>query len=211
AGNTTATAGAGGQAATGGASGTGGAGAVGGQGGAATTGAGGAGGSGGSGTSTTGSGGAGNANSSINSGAAAAAPGGAGGSQTQSTTAASATNDAPATGNSTANSGAQSTGITQSGQCAANGINIGGQKLGVANLGNGNKSIVNNGDVLGVLLQNLGDKTKDGVAKEGSGYGSKSITTTINAVNNVGNANGQAAVGKGSKPNQNSTQTFNSH
>jgi len=74
----------------------------------------------------------------------------------------------------------------------------------VANIGNGNKSIVNNGDVLGVLLQNLGGKAKDGAAP-GSG---KEITTTINAVNNVGNANGQAAVGKGSKPNQNSTQTF---
>jgi hypothetical protein len=58
--------------------------------------------------------------------------------------------------------------------------------------------VINNGDVLGVLIQNLGSKA-------GSG---KDITTTINAVGNVGNANGQAAVGKGSKPNQNSTQTF---
>jgi hypothetical protein len=67
--------------------------------------------------------------------------------------------------------------------------------------------VVNNGDVLGVLIQNLGSKAKDGAA---SGK-SKDITTTINATNNVGNANGQAAVGggkKGSTPNQNSTQTF---
>jgi len=173
-------------------------------GGAATTGAGGAGGSGGSGTSTTGSGGAGNANSSINSGAAAAAPGGAGGSQSQTNTAGPAENHGNATGTSSANSGDQATGITQSGQCADNGINIGGQNLGVANLGNGNKSVINNGDVLGVLIQNLGSKAKDGVAAGGG----KDVTTTINAVNNVGNANGQAAVGKGSKPNQNSTQTF---
>ena len=41
-----------------------------------------------------------------------------------------------------------------------------------------------------------------------SAVAGKSVTTTINATNNVGNANGQAAVGKGSKPNQNSTQTF---
>jgi hypothetical protein len=59
--------------------------------------------------------------------------------------------------------------------------------------------VVNNGDVLGVLIQNLGSKA--------SGAG-KNVTTTINATGNVGNANGQAAVGKGSKPNQNSTQTF---
>jgi hypothetical protein len=71
------------------------------------------------------------------------------------------------------------------------------------NLGNGNKSVINNGDVLGVLIQNLGSKAKDGASGA-----SKDITTTINAVSNVGNANGQAAVGKGSKPNQNSTQTF---
>jgi len=51
-----------------------------------------------------------------------------------------------------------------------------------------------------VLIQNLGNKTGTGAGKD--------ITTTINAVQNVGNANGQAAVGKGSKPNQNSTQTF---
>jgi hypothetical protein len=65
-------------------------------------------------------------------------------------------------------------------------------------LGNGNKSVINNGDISGVLIQNLG-KAKDGT---------KDVTTTINAVNNTGNINGQAAVGKGSKPNQNSTQTF---
>jgi len=52
-----------------------------------------------------------------------------------------------------------------------------------------------------VLIQNLGSKAKDAAS-------SKDITTTINAVNNTGNINGQAAVGKGSKPNQNSTQTF---
>jgi hypothetical protein len=69
-------------------------------------------------------------------------------------------------------------------------------------VGNGNKSVINNGDVLGVLIQNLGSKAKDGIGGKGD------VTTTINAVNNVGNANGQAAVGKGSKPNQNSTQTF---
>ncbi len=50
-----------------------------------------------------------------------------------------------------------------------------------------------------MLIQNLGSKA--------SGTG-KDVTTTINATQNVGNANGQAAVGKGSKPNQNSTQTF---
>jgi len=50
-----------------------------------------------------------------------------------------------------------------------------------------------------VPIQNLGGKAS------GSG---KSVNTTINATQNVGNANGQAAVGKGSKPNQNSTQTF---
>jgi hypothetical protein len=59
--------------------------------------------------------------------------------------------------------------------------------------------VINNGDVLGVLIQNLGSK---------AGGSGKSVTTTINAQGNVGNANGQAAVGKGSKPNQNSTQTF---
>jgi len=144
----------------------------GGVGGAATTGAGGAGGNGGSGSSTTGNGGAGNANSSINSGAAAAAPGGAGGSQSQTNTAANAINTGNANGSSTANSGNQATGITQSGQCADAGINIGGQNLGVANVGNGNKSVLNNGNVLGVLIQNLGSKAgaaKDGV--EGRGYG----------------------------------------
>jgi hypothetical protein len=59
--------------------------------------------------------------------------------------------------------------------------------------------VINNGDVLGVLIQNLGSK---------AGGSGKNVTTTINAQGNVGNANGQAAVGKGSKPNQNSTQTF---
>jgi len=73
----------------------------------------------------------------------------------------------------------------------------------VNNIGNGNKTNNNSGNVLGVLIQNLGSKAKDGASGP-----SKDITTTINAVSNVGNANGQAAVGKGSKPNQNSTQTF---
>jgi len=64
--------------------------------------------------------------------------------------------------------------------------------------------VVNNsGEVLGVLIQNLGGK---GAGKGGG------ATTTINAVNNLGNANGQANVGGGKKagssPNQNSTQTF---
>jgi hypothetical protein len=71
----------------------------------------------------------------------------------------------------------------------------------VANIGNNNKSNVNNGDVLGVLIQKIGGSKPDG----GS---SKDITTTINATQNVGNAAGQAAVGKGSKPNQNNNQTF---
>jgi hypothetical protein len=87
-------------------------------------------------------------------------------------------------------------------------VNVGGQNLGVVNLGDGNKSVLNNGNVLGVLIQNLGSKAaKDGVER----YKGSDITTTINAQGNVGNANGQAAVGagkKGSTPNQNSTQTF---
>jgi len=52
-----------------------------------------------------------------------------------------------------------------------------------------------------VLIQKLG-------GNKSTGGSSKDITTTINATNNVGNAAGQAAVGKGSKPNQNNTQTF---
>lgn len=122
------------------------------------------------------------------------------GSQSQTNTAGPADNDGNATGASSANAGDQTTGITQSGQCADTGVNVGGQNLGTVSLGNGNKSVINNGDVLGVVIQNLGGKSKTGT--------SPSITTTINAVNNVGNANGQAAVGKGSKPSQNSTQTF---
>jgi hypothetical protein len=70
--------------------------------------------------------------------------------------------------------------------------------------------VLNNGNVLGVLIQNLGSsKAKDGVEKYVGKGGD--VTTTINATGNVGNANGQAAVGagkKGSTPNQNSTQTF---
>src|SRR5215813_2855426 len=91
--------------------------------------------------------------------------------------------------------------ITANGQCADGGINIGGQNLGVANIGNNNKSLVNNGDVLGVLIQKLG-------GSKPAGGSSKDITTTINSQGNVGNAVGQAAVGKGSKPNQNNSQTF---
>jgi len=71
----------------------------------------------------------------------------------------------------------------------------------VANIGNNNKSLVNNGDVLGVLIQKLG-------GSKPAGGSSKDITTTINSQGNVGNAVGQAAVGKGSKPNQNNSQTF---
>jgi hypothetical protein len=64
--------------------------------------------------------------------------------------------------------------------------------------------VVNNsGEVLGVLIQNLGGK---GGSKGGG------ATTTINAVGNTGNINGQANVGAGKKggssPSQNSTQTF---
>ncbi|HEY4909925.1 MAG TPA: hypothetical protein VIJ73_10515 [Methylomirabilota bacterium] len=125
---------------------------------------------------------------------------GGGGSQAQTNTAGTAENDGNATGTSSVNPGDQATGITQSGQCADTGINIGGQNLGTVNLGNGNKTVINNGDVLGVVIQNLGGKARAGT--------SPSITTTINAVNNVGNANGQAGVGRGSRPNQNSTQTF---
>jgi len=83
----------------------------------------------------------------------------------------------------------------------------------VVNNGNGNKVINNSGEVLGVLIQNLAGKggSKDGL-KEGRGGAGSSPTTTINAVNNLGNANGQANVGGGKKggssPNQNSTQTF---
>ena len=57
-------------------------------------------------------------------------------------------------------------------------------------------------EVLGVLIQNLGGKSG----------GKGAATTTINAVGNTGNSNGQANVGAGKKagssPNQNSTQTF---
>ena len=125
---------------------------------------------------------------------------GGGGAQSQINTAGSAENDGNATGTSSANPGDQATGITQSGQCVDAAINVGGQNLGTVNLGHGNKTVINNGDVLGVLIQNLGGKQRAGH--------SPSVTTTINAVNNVGNANGQAAVGRGSRPNQNSTQTF---
>jgi hypothetical protein len=135
--------------------------------------------------------------------------GGAGGSQAVTTTAAPAENHGNATGTSSANSGDQINGITQSGQCASNGVNIGGNNTGVVNNGHGNKVNNNSGEILGVLIQNLGGKG-GGKGGEGRGKGGGGNTTTINAVNNVGNANGQAVVGgkKGSTPNQNSTQTF---
>jgi len=93
---------------------------------------------------------------------------------------------------------------------------VGGQNTGVVNVGNGNKVLNNSGEVLGVLIQKQvsgsgsgGEKGK--VGRGGGGAGD--VTTTINAVNNLGNANGQANVGAagkkgGSTPNQNSTQTF---
>ena len=126
---------------------------------------------------------------------------GGGGSQTQSNTAGSASNDGTPTGTSTANTGDQGAGITQSGQCADSGANVGGQNLGIVNVGSSNRGVLNNGDVLGVVVQNLGGNSR-------LSQGRSSVTTTINATNNVGNANGQAAVGKGSRPNQNSSQTF---
>ena len=131
------------------------------------------------------------------------------------TTAAPAENHGNATGTSSANSGDQTNGLTQSGQCASNGVNVGGNNTGVVNNGNGNKVLNNSGDVLGVLIQNLGGKggSKDGLlTRDGKGGGGSSPTTTINAVNNLGNSNGQANVGAGKKggssPSQNSTQTF---
>ena len=139
--------------------------------------------------------------------------GGAGGSQAVTTTAAPAENHGNATGTSSANSGDQTNGLTQSGQCASNGVNVGGNNTGVVNNGNGNKVLNNSGDVLGVLIQNLGGKggSKDGLLTR-DGKGGSSPTTTINAVNNFGNSNGQANVGAGKKggssPSQNSTQTF---
>ena len=129
------------------------------------------------------------------------------------TTAAPAENHGNATGTSSANSGDQTNGLTQSGQCASNGVNVGGNNTGVVNNGNGNKVLNNSGDVLGVLIQNLGGKggSKDGLLTR-DGKGGSSPTTTINAVNNFGNSNGQANVGAGKKggssPSQNSTQTF---
>ena len=141
--------------------------------------------------------------------------GGAGGSQAVTTTAAPAENHGNATGTSSANSGDQINGLTQSGQCASNGVNVGGNNTGVVNNGNGNKVLNNSGEVLGVLIQNLGGKggSKDGLlTRDGKGGGGSSPTTTINAVNNFGNSNGQANVGGGKKggssPSQNSTQTF---
>ena len=128
--------------------------------------------------------------------------GGAGGSQAVTTTAAPAENHGNATGTSSANSGDQINGLTQSGQCDSNGVNVGGNNTGVVNNGNSNKVLNNSGQVLGVLIQNLG----------GKGAGKGGATTTINAVGNTGNSNGQANVGAGKKggssPNQNSTQTF---
>jgi hypothetical protein len=120
-------------------------------------------------------------------------------------------NTGSAQGNSSANSGPQSNTLTTGGQCASNGVNIGDLNTGVVNNGNGNKVNNNSGEVLGVLIQNLGGKG-GGKGAEGRGKGGGGgNTTTINAVQNLGNTNGQAAVGgakKGSTPNQNSTQTF---
>jgi hypothetical protein len=128
------------------------------------------------------------------------------------TTAAPAENHGNATGTSSANSGDQINGLTQSGQCASNGVNVGGNNTGVVNNGNGNKVLNNSGEVLGVLIQNLGGKDGGKDGKVGRGSGGSSPTTTINAVNNFGNSNGQANVGGGKKggssPSQNSTQTF---
>ena len=140
--------------------------------------------------------------------------GGAGGPQAVTTSAGAANNQGSATGNSSANSGEQINGITQSGQCASNGVNVNGFNSGVVNNGRGNKVVNNSGEVLGVLIQNLGGRggSKDGLlTRDGRGGGSSSPVTTINAVGNTGNSNGQAVVGggkKGSTPNQNSTQTF---
>jgi hypothetical protein len=146
---------------------------------------------------------------------AASGAGGAGGSQAVTTTAAPAENHGNATGTSSANSGDQINTLTQGGQCASNGVNVGGHNTGVVNNGNGNKVVNNSGEVLGVLIQNLGGKggSRDGLlSRDGKGGGGSSPTTTINAVQNFGNSNGQAVVGggakKGSTPNQNSTQTF---
>ncbi|HEX9545722.1 MAG TPA: hypothetical protein VF942_00205, partial [Acidimicrobiales bacterium] len=137
----------------------------------------------------------------------AAAPGGNGGSPTLTNTAAPAENHGNATGTQSATSGDQINSITNSGQCASNGVNVGGQNTGVVNNGNGNKVLNNSGDVLGVLIQNQGGSKGAG---KGAGGGP---TTTINSVNNFGNTNGQAVVGgrNGStvSPNQNSSQNFN--
>ncbi len=130
--------------------------------------------------------------------------GGTSGSNSLSNTAAPAENHGNATGTSSANSGDQINGITQSGQCADGGVNINGPNSGVVSLGDNNKTNNNSGIVNGVLIQNLGGAKGAG---KGAGAGP---TTTLNAVNNLGNTNGQAVVGgkKGSAPNQNSTQTF---
>jgi len=90
---------------------------------------------------------------------------------------------------------------------------VGGQNTGVVNLGNGNKVLNNSGEVLGVLIQKQVSGAGGGEkGKAGKGGGAGDVNTTINAVQNVGNSNGQANVGaagkKGSTPNQNSTQTF---
>jgi hypothetical protein len=128
---------------------------------------------------------------------------GGGGSQAVAATAGPAENHGAATGTSLANSGDQINGITQNGQCASNGVNVGGNNTGVVNNGNGNRVVNNSGEVFGVLIQNLGAK--------GGGKGA-GATTIINAVGNTGNVSGQANVGGGKKggssPNQNSNQTF---
>jgi len=125
-----------------------------------------------------------------------------GGSSTVAATAGPADNRGDATSTSSASSGDQINGILQNGQCASNGVNVGGTNTGVVNNGNGNRVVNNSGEVLGVLIQNSGAR----------GGGKGGGTTTINAVGNTGNVSGQVNVGggrrSGSSPNQNSNQTF---
>src|SRR5215813_125203 len=83
---------------------------------------------------------------------------GGGGSPDQSTTAGPADNRGDAAGTSSATSGDQINGVLQSGQCASNGVNVGGINTGVVNNGNGNRVVNNSGDVFGVLIQNAGGR-----------------------------------------------------
>jgi hypothetical protein len=128
---------------------------------------------------------------------------GGGGSPAVAATAGPAENQGDATSTSLANSGDQINGITQNGQCASNGVNVGGNNTGVINNGNGNRVVNNSGEVFGVLIQNFGAK---GGGKSGG------ATTIINAVGNTGNVSGQVNVGGGKKGgsslNQNSNQAF---